>query len=122
MGAGEKLTSPEVEADAFDVVFTIVLAGVLTGIGAGNGLGAGFIIGFETGFWRAAGTPCLIGVKRDLAGVGAGLATGFSTTGLAGALDTGAFADGDLVATATVRVFATDFAQTVTEVGPVLDE
>ena len=64
----------------------------------------------------------MIGVSSDLAGVGAGLATGFTTTGLAGALDTGALTAGDFVATAAVRAFATDFAHTVTEVGPVLDE
>lgn len=50
MGAGEKLTSPEVVADAVDVVFKLGLAGDLTEVGAGCGFGAGFVTGFETGF------------------------------------------------------------------------
>lgn len=51
-----------------------------------------------------------------------GLGIGFGAAGVTGAFDTGAFTAGDFVATATVRVLATDFAQTVTEVGPVFDE
>jgi hypothetical protein len=57
-----------------------------------------------------------------LVGIGAGLGVGFGAAGVAGALEAGAFGAGALGATAAVRVLATDFAQTVTEVGPVFDE
>ncbi len=89
MGAGEKLTSPELVADAVDTIgIELLFAGVLAGVGVG--LGAGLAV--------------------------AGVA------GATGVLETGAFVAGAFVAAATVRVLATDLAQTVTEVGPVFDE
>ncbi len=126
MGAGEKLTSPELVADAVDTNgIELLFAGVLAGVGAGIGFGAGFAAGFAAGFCRATGTPCFIGLNSDLAGVGVGLGAGLAVAGVAGAtgvLETGAFVAGAFVAAATVRVLATDLAQTVTEVGPVFDE
>ena len=125
-GAGEKLTSSdavEIETPEFVAAKALGTTGAATGLGAG--LGAGFAAGLGAGFWSAAGTPFLIGESKltTLAGAGLGFGAGFDTGAFAsGALVAGALATGSFVVVETVRVAVTDFAQTVTEVAPVLDE
>ena len=85
--------------------------------------------GFTDGGWSAIGTPVLIGVSRDTvfateaAGLGVGFGVTFATGVFAtGVLTTGVLTAGTLGVVATVRLVETDFAHTVTEVGPVFDE
>ena len=126
-GAGEKLTSSEaVEIETPERLDATALgvAGAATGLGAGLGAGFGAI------FCRETGTPFLIGESKltTLAGAGLGFGAGFDTGAFAaggltaGVLVTGALAAGSFVEVETARVAVTDFAQTVTEVAPVLDE
>lgn len=129
IGAGEKLTAPsEITVDSEKEL----LVGTLGASGAATGFG--FERGLITGFCRDAGTPFVIGVNKltdftgTATGFGVDLATGVFTAGAftagaftAGAFVAGALTTGGLVGVATVRVVATDFAQTVTEVGPVLE-
>jgi hypothetical protein len=60
IGAGEKLTSPELVADVVEAEVTVLLAGVLAGDGTATGLGTGLVTVFTMGFWSDAGTPCFI--------------------------------------------------------------
>ena len=124
IGDGEKLTSPAAVTEEID---DPLFSGALAAGGAANGLGVdlttGLATGLATGFLRATGTPFLIGVSRATTFTGVGLAVGFA----GGALATGTFATGVLAGVAfggvaTVRLVDTDFAQTVTDVGPVFDE
>jgi hypothetical protein len=129
IGAGEKLTSPsEITVNSEKELFV----GTLGAGGAATGFG--FETGLITGFCRAAGTPFVIGLNKltdftgAATGLGVDLATGAFVAGAlatgpftAGAFVVGAFAAGGLVGADTVRVVATDFAQTVTDVGPVLE-
>ena len=59
------------------------------------------------------GVSKAIGFAAEVVGLGVGFGVAFAT----GCLTAGAF-----VVVATVRVVETDFAHTVTEVGPVFDE
>ena len=116
-GAGEKLTSSVAVAD--DAVAVELLVDALVTEDEATGLAAGF----NAGFLSAAGTPVLIGVSTEttLAGTVTGFGAGFRA-GLGAGLAAGALTGGALVATATVRVAVTDFAQTVTDVEPVFEE
>lgn len=115
-GAGEKLTSSVAVAD--DAVVVLLVDALVTEDEA-----TGLAAGFNAGFLSAAGTPVLIGVSTEttLAGTVTGLGAGFRA-GLGAGLAAGALTGGALVATATVRVAVTDFAQTVTDVEPVFEE
>ncbi len=121
-GAGEKLTS----SDAVEIETPELLDATALGVaGAATGLGAGLGAGFGSGFCRETGMPFLIGESKltTLAGAGLGFGAGFDTGALAaGALAAGTLAAGSFVVVETVRLAVTDFAQTVTEVAPVLDE
>lgn len=130
-GAGEKLNSSaavEIKTPELLDATALGVAGAATGLGAG--FGAGLATGLGAGFCRAIGTPFLIGESKltTLAGAGLGFGAGFDTGAIAagvltaGALATGALTAGSFVVVETVRVVVTDFAQTVTEVAPVLDE
>lgn len=129
IGDGEKLTSAAAVEEEIDAP---LFSGALAAGGAANGLGVdlttGLTTGLATGFLRATGTPFLMGVSSETTFTGVGLAVGFAAGALAtGAFATGAFAAGVLAGVAfagvaTVRLVDTDFAQTVTDVGPVFDE
>lgn len=115
-GAGEKLTSSVAVAE--DAVAVLLVDALVTEDEA-----TGLAAGFNAGFLSAAGTPVLIGVSTEttLAGTVTGFGAGFRA-GLGAGLAAGALTGGALVATATVRVAVTDFAQTVTDVEPVFEE
>lgn len=115
-GAGEKLTSSVAVAE--DAVAVLLVDALVTEDEA-----TGLAAGFNAGFLSAAGTPVLIGVSTEttLAGTVTGFEAGFRA-GLGAGLAAGALTGGALVATATVRVAVTDFAQTVTDVEPVFEE
>ena len=127
IGDGEKLTSPAAEAADEAPLLTAAISEALGFVGEATGFGADFATGLATifgaGFLSAAGTPFLMGVSKAITfagvGLGDGLATGVLVTG---AFGIGALSAGVLTGVAAVRVMVTDFAHTVTEVGPVLEE